>query len=155
MDMAKFRFRFETLLAHRRRIEDQRQRDLAKHLRTRMILVDQIRDMQETIRQSKQEMTDGLVGHVDLTRVGQFARYSGHAAARARQIVVRLASLEKQIEQARQALVEATRQRKALEKLREKHEAQWQYEQNRRETNELDELAVTRYARQAMIGGAM
>ncbi len=152
--MAKFQFRFQTLLAHHRRVEDQRQRDLAQHLRTRMILHDQIRDMQDTIRDSKRSMADGLIGSVDLTRVGQFARYSGHAAHRARQIVVKLAALEKEIEAARQLLLEATKQRKALELLRDKHEAQWRYEQNRRETNELDELATTRYARSMMIGGA-
>lgn len=152
--MAQFQFRFQTLLAHHRRVEDQRQRELAKHLRTRLILHDQIRDMQDTIRDSKQSMADGLVGKVDLTRVGQFARYSGHAATRARQIVVKLAGLEKQIEDARQALLDATKQRKSLELLRDKHEAQWRYEQNRRETNELDELATTRFARQVMIGGA-
>jgi flagellar FliJ protein len=110
--------------------------------------------MQDTIRDSKQSMADGLVGRVDLTRVGQFARYSGHAATRARQIVVKLAGLEKQIEDARQALLDATKQRKSLELLRDKHEAQWRYEQDRRETNELDELATTRFARQVMIGGA-
>lgn len=152
--MAKFQFRFQTLLAHHRRVEDQRQRELARHLRTRMILHDQIREMQDTIRDSKQSMADGLVGKVDLTRIGQFARYSGHAAQRARQIVVRLAEIEKQIEEARQLLLDAARQRKSLELLHDKHEAQWRYEQNRRETNELDELATTRYARQMLIGGA-
>ena len=152
--MAKFQFKFQTLLAHHRRVEDQRQRELAKHLRARMIFHDQIRDMQNTIRDSKQSLSDGLVGKVDLTRIGQFARYSGHAAQRARQIVVRLAGVEKQIEQARQVLLDATKQRKSLELLSDKHEAQWHYEQNRRETNELDELATTRYARQMMIGGA-
>ncbi len=152
--MAKFQFRFQTLLAHHRREEDQRQRELAQHLRTRMIFHDQIRDMQDTIRDSKQAMADGLVGKVDLTRVGQFARYSGHASQRARQIVHRLAGVEKQIDQARQTLLDATKQRKSLELLRENHETQWRYEQNRRETNEMDELATTRYAYRLMIGGA-
>jgi flagellar protein FliJ len=152
--MAKFQFRFQTLLAHHRREEDQRQRELAQHLRRRMILHDQIRDMQDTIRDSKQSLADGLIGKVDLTRVGQFARYSGHAAQRARQIVLRLAGIEKQIDQARQVLLDATKQRKSLELLHEKHKAQWRYDQNRRETNELDELATTRYAHRLMIGGA-
>jgi len=151
--MARFKFKFQTLLAHQRRIEDQRQRELARHLRTRMILQEQIRDMQDTIRESKQSLADGLVGQVDLTRVGQFARYSGHAAQRARQIVVRLAGIEKQIDAARQDLLDATKQRKSLELLRDKHRAQWRYQQDRRETNELDELATTRYARDLLIGG--
>ena len=118
-----------------------------------MILHDQIREMQDTIRDSKRSMADSLIGRVDLTRIGQFARYSGHAAQRARQIVVKLVGLEKQAEQARVLLLEATKQRKALELLRDKDHAKWRYEQDRKETNELDELATSQYARRIMIGG--
>jgi len=151
--MAIFHFRFETLLNHRRRIEDDRQRQLAKHLRTQAIMHDQLRNQQQTIHSSKRELAGSLVGTVDLAAVGQFARYSGAVAARARQIVARLGQLEHQIRDARNQLLGATRQRKALDMLRDKHHAQWRLEQERRETAELDDLTTQRYARRAMIGG--
>jgi len=152
--MATFTFRYQTLLDHRQRLEDEAQRDLAKHLRTRSILHDQLRGEQDTIVRSKRELTGVLVGKVDLSAVAQFARYHGSVAVRARQIVARLAQLEPQIAAARQRLLDATRHRKALELLRDRHLDQWRREQDRREANELDDMTTQRYARRVMIGGA-
>ncbi|HEX7010487.1 MAG TPA: flagellar FliJ family protein, partial [Phycisphaeraceae bacterium] len=130
--MTAFHFQYQSVLEYRRLVEDQRQRELAKHLRVRMILHDQLRAMQQTIRDSKQQLGEALVGRVDLDRIAGFARYSGQAAQRAQQIVARLAQLEKLIETARQHLLEATKQRKALELLRDKHHQRWLQEQQRR-----------------------
>jgi flagellar FliJ protein len=152
--MAKFVFRFESLLRHRRHIEDARQRELAQHLRGRMILDGQLRSMQQSIRDSKHQLGASLVGRVNLGDIQQFARYSGHTTLRARQIVEKLAEVERQVESARAQLLEATRQRKALELLRDKHLAAWRKEQQRREDLELDEIATQAFAREALMGGA-
>lgn len=151
--MAKFVFQFEPLLRHRQAIEDQRQRELAQHLRSQMILQGQLRTMQQTIRDSKQQLGAGLVGRVDLSAISQFAGFSGHTTMRARQIVLRLAEIDKQIQVARQQLLDATRQRKALELLRDRQREIWRREQQRREDLELDEMANQRFAHQLMTGG--
>jgi flagellar FliJ protein len=148
--MAKFRFRLETVLKHRERIEDERQRELAMKLREKMILLDQLRLMQQTISQSKRDLSDGLVGEVDLARVAQFTRYSAHVAQKAQAIVARVAGLEREIEIARQRLLDATKARKAMELLRQRHWERWQHEETRRETAQLDDLAVQRFGRQAV-----
>lgn len=145
--MARFKFRYETVLRQRRNVEDQRQRELAQHLRGKMILENQLRQMQQTIRDSKQQMGTGLVGTVDLAGIGRIAQYSAQVRVRGQQIAVQLAQREKQIIEARQRLLEATRQRKALDILRDKHYRRWVAEQNRRETVELDDLTNQRYAR--------
>ena len=152
--MAVFRFKLETLLRHRRNAEDQRQRQLARHQRYRMILLEQLRQMQQTIRDSKHALAGGLVGHVDLEAVWGFARYSGQVNERAQQIVVRIAELEKRIDQARAALQDAVRQRRSLELLRNKHYEQWRREQDRRELRELDQMATDRFVRYAAGEGA-
>lgn len=146
--MAKFKFRYETVLRQRKNVEDQRQRELAQHLRGRMILENQLRQMQQTIRDSKQQIGTGLVGKVDLGGIGRVAQYSAQVRLRGQQIAVELAKRESQIVDARQRLLEATRQRKALELLRDKHHLAWVSEQNRRETVELDDLTNQRYARE-------
>lgn len=151
--MARFRFKYETLLKHRQMIEDERQRELAQQLRTRMIMTDQLRTMQDTIRDAKRQLGSGLVGKVDLGAISQFASFSGHTAQRAQQIVIRLAEIEKKVDAARKNLLEATRQRKALELLRDRHLAQWRAEQQRREDAELDEIATQRYTRTLMLEG--
>lgn len=142
------------MLEHRRIIEDERQRELAKHLRQRMILMDQLRQMQDTIRSSKHDLAGSLVGKVDLTRVAEFARYSGQTTLRAQQIVQHLANLEQQIVSARSRLLEASRERKALELLRDKRHAEWQAGELRREAVELDDLSLQRHLRRVTLENA-
>ena len=62
-------------------------------------------------------------------------------------MVKRLAELETQVEAARQHLLNATQQRKALDLLRERDHLEWKREQDRKETAELDELASQAYTR--------
>ena len=152
--MADFKFKFETVLRHRELIEDECQRDLAKHLRTRMIFEDEIRKMQGTISESKRELGSALVGKVDIDRIAGFARYAGQSTHRAQQLVMKVADVEKQIAAARAKLLDATRQRKALELLREKQQRQWKQEQSRREAIELDDLATQQYARRLALENA-
>lgn len=145
--MAKFQFKLNALLCHRRAVEEERERELAAQLRKRMIFQDQLRQMQQTITQSKRDLRDGLVGFIDLDRVTTFTQYSGQVTWRAEQIVVELASVEKHIETARNNLLEASRERQALELLHNRQFEQWQREQTRIEDAELDELVLQRYWR--------
>lgn len=150
--MAKFTFQLESVLRHRRMVEEQRQRELAMVLKERAELREQLRQMQQTISRSKRQLCDGLIGAVDVDRVAGFARYSAQVTQRARGYVLKLASVEKRIEEARGRLLEAKRARRALELLRERRYAQWKLEQERREAAALDELAVQRHARRESSG---
>ena len=150
--MARFRFRLETVLKQRQVVEDECQRELAKVMRFKMILMDQLKQMQQTISQSKRDLAGGLVGRVDLDRVGQFARYAGQSVVRAQEIVQRLAVLERQVAAARQKLLQATAARKAMELLRDRHRQEWIHQENRRETAEIDDLAGRAYLRQLAVG---
>ncbi len=152
--MAKFQFKLEPVLFQRRIEEERCQRDLAKSLRERMILHTQLRHMQQRVTQAKQSLTNGLVGVVDMTGVSSFARYSGQVRQRAHAFVMKLAGVEKQIDSARQTLIEASRRRKALELLRDKHYEAWKKRLAKREAAEMDEIAVQRYAYQHMMIGS-
>lgn len=145
--MPQFIFRYESLLQHRRNLEDQAQRQMAERVRTQMILSDQLRSMQTQITESKRDLGGALVGKIDLSRVGEFTRYNADSTVRGRQLVKRLAELEVQVEAARVQLLDATQQRKALELLRERDLKQWKLDRDRRETAELDELASQAYTR--------
>lgn len=149
--MPSFKFKYQTLLDHRRTIEDQRQRELAKQMRHRMILQDQIRQMQQTLSESKRQLGDALQGTVDVSAIGQFARYNGQTARRANAIVRELAQAERRIEDARQRLLAASRDRKAMELLHDRHREQWRMEQDRRETEQLDDLALQAFVRRAAV----
>ncbi len=148
--MADFVFRLDPVLHQRRLAEEQAQRELALHLRRRLILQTQVRQMQQGISHAKRDLADTLRGRVDMTRVGQFAHYSGQSAARAQMIVLELSALENRIDKAREKLLTAARARQALELLRERRYAAWRQQRLRRETAELDDIAVQRHARQRL-----
>lgn len=145
--MARFQFKLQPVLRQRQIIEDQRRRDMAEVLRRKTQLLDQLREFQQTISASKQDLGGSLVGRIDMDRVSQFARFSSQAGLRARQVVGALAVVEQQVQAARARLVEASRARKAMELLRDRYREQWQREQDRRETATLDEIAVQGHAR--------
>ncbi|QNN21450.1 flagellar export protein FliJ [Planctomycetales bacterium ZRK34] len=145
--MAVFNFKFESVLTHRRRTEDQRQRELAQLLRQKMILEEQLRSLQQRITEDKNTMTDALSGHVNVSRIRQHATHSMQSTARAQQIAVKLLAMHRQIEQSRVTLLEATKSRKAIELLRERHYHRWCREQDRREVAELDEIATQTHGR--------
>lgn len=152
--MAIFRFKLETVLRHRVMIEEECQRELAKTLRHRMILMDQLRQMQQTISDSRRTLGEGLVGRVEMSQVADFARYSIQARQRAGDIVRRLSGAEKEIDAAREKLNKATRERKALDLLKERQHSAWLLEQSRKEAAAMDEMAVQAFGRR-MADGAM
>ncbi len=153
--MPGFQFKFDSVLQQRRLAEENAQLAFAKTLRQRLILHDQLRNIQQTIRGSKQDLRDNLVGGVDVASIGTFARFASQATQRAQQIVVRLAGVEQQIESARQDLAEASRARKAIELLYDKHHERWLTEQRRREEAELDDVNNRIHATRVMQGAGV
>jgi len=146
--MPAFVFKLEPVLRQRQMAEDQRQRELAQLMRHQMIMMDQLRQMQQTISGSKQDLAGSLVGKVDLQAVSGFARFSGQTTQRAHGLVRKLAELEQQVQAARQRLIEASRERRAIEKLKQNRYEQWKREHERREAAVMDELAMQNYQNQ-------
>ena len=142
-----FSFRYQSVLEQRRHAEEQRQRELADVLRQRRELEDLLREAQQTITTNKQQLADSLTGRVDMSQLGMFARYASHTTARGMGVVRRIARLDRDIEAARARLLEATRQVKALELLRDREHEQWKKDRRKKEDQRLDEVAVQRYAR--------
>ena len=146
--MPAFRFRFETLLTHRRREEERCQRELA------LVLRKQTGDARPADRPAvgnrrcaRRKLGESLKGAVDLTAVGGFTRFSAQTTVRGRQLVERLGQLEHLIAAARRTLMEAVRQRKALETLRERDHDAWNRDRQRVEQAQLDEQAALAWSR--------
>ncbi|MHC4993519.1 MAG: flagellar export protein FliJ [Planctomycetota bacterium] len=147
--MAAFEFKLKTVLKTRLQAEEEIQRDLAKLLRQKLAFETELRNMQQNISDDKRLMADSLVGDVDVCRVRHHARHTLQVTNRAQQIAVKMLGLHKNIENTRRQLLEATRQRKAVEILRDKQYERWLVTERRREQNELDEMATQAYGRRA------
>lgn len=144
-----FRFRYQSLLEHRRQVEQQRQRELAICLRRRGELEAMLTKAQDTIRHNKQDLARSLQGRVDTSQLGMFARYATHMTGRGMNVARHIAAAQKQADEARQRLLEATKKVKALELLRDREHERWKKEQAKRETQHLDEVALQAHLRRA------
>jgi len=152
--MAVFRFQFETVLRHRRSLEEARLRELRALADQRAAMQAEIRGLQEAITRSRRELGGSLIGKVDLVQVARFAQFGGQTRFRVQGIALGMAALERSIGQATQLVVEARRDRRALEVLRERRFEAWKREQDRREAVELDDLSAGVSARTVMEAGA-
>jgi flagellar FliJ protein len=147
--MKRFVFKLDPLLRQRERTEKDRQRALAEIEAERRELEGTLRRHQSTLAEGKQGLRDGLVGSLDVRALRQHATTAIQLERHARQLVVQLAGVHARLDEARGALVEATRQRRAVEVLRERRYAEWRADLDREETNDIDELATNAAARSA------
>ena len=132
--LRKFR-EFEEERVQKEFSEAQRRRDqAAQHVADRIALRD--RTEREFV-----EKQDGSVA-------SQASMYRGYLQRLAEEIEIlnqKLVVAEKACEKKRQALLEAMKNRKALDRLKEKGEQDYQDEQNRDEGKFIDEIAINRF----------
>lgn len=141
--MAKFVFKLEGVLRQRTFVERERQRALA-------VVRQQMSDLQESLRRlngSVQATNDDvranrLTGTLDLNFLAAHRRYLVAVQRQGMELAQRMALVQRQVDEAQQALAEAAMQRKVIEKLREKQLERWKAEQARKEMEALDEVAM-------------
>lgn len=149
--MARFRFRLEPVLEHRRVLERQRQCEVAEIEVERRALEDRIRDCQDRLGAERRALREDLVsrgGTLDVVRIRHQAAVSGAIVGQAQRAVLQLAGVHKRLEEARGRLIEATTARKAVERLRERELEAWRLRLKRLEDRELDEIAVMHAAKE-------
>ncbi len=146
--MPRFVFALEPLLRARRRAEEQEQRRRAEIERERLRLQKTLRDHQRNIAQGKFALRESLTGTVDIRALRLATGASLHLVRMAQQIVLQLAGVQTRGESARARLIEASRNRRAMELLRERRHEAWKRAQEKAETAALDELATQRGAKE-------
>lgn len=143
-----FRFRLETLLRLRMAERDQRRADLAKALRAEaMLQAEQARlqgEQQGQVNTSRQLKAPGAA---NVDALLQSHRYERVLEAQSKHVASQLAQVQTEVERRRQVLVEADRQVRVLEKLRERQAAAYQAQQSRLETKQLDEAGLVAHQR--------
>ena len=147
--MARFRFELEPLLAVRRRKERAAQRTVAELERMRRELEDALRRQQELIMSGKTAVRERLVGRLEIDDLRDHAGVAIDHMRRASRTLLDLAGVHKKLESARKELVEASRQRRVVELLRDRRYETWRRAIDRAEDAAIDELAVQAAARPA------
>ena len=141
--MASFSFQLDPVLQQRKLIEEQRQRELAAVQAEYAQLEIQLRALDQEVRASEVDLrSNRLTGRLDLSFLAAHRRFTLAMQRRAVALAQQMAAVRKRVDDARAALAEAAKQRKILEKLREKRKGQWSDEEDRKELAALDEISA-------------
>lgn len=143
--MARFEFSLEALVTQRERVEKEKQRRVAAVQQEIQAVMRGIQDIHARISQENRTLgARELTGRLDMQYIAHEKRFVANLQIKAAGEMKRLTGLEQALSLARAELMAAARARKVLEKLREKHFSRWRAEQERKETAEMDEIAMRR-----------
>src|SRR4051812_30104701 len=139
--MARFVFRLETVLRQRKRAEQEAQRELA-HRQAKLVgLQTDLQALDQGLRKAADDVRDNhLTGKLDLNFLAAHRRFVNAMQRQGLNLVQKIAAAQRSVDEARGLLAEAAKQRKVIEKLREKQLARWNDEQSRKETAAMDEI---------------
>lgn len=141
--MPKFQFRLKTLLAMHQSTRQERRAQLAEGLAAeRALELARSNVERELAEQGNSSERPANRGPIDVERLSAADRYRKVLRARLAIIAQDSAALATEVDARQQALADAEREVRVLDKLRERQHEQFRYEQSRRELNAADELAT-------------
>ena len=142
-----YRFNLESLLRHRKFIEDAKQKELAlvqgrlnQELRRLIVL-------KESLMRSVSEFKKRQGSNMQAQEFCLFRGYSSHLNKEITEQQKRIENVEKQVKIARAELLSAVKDRKILEKLKEKRKNEFLRTKAKREQKLTNEAAVAQYNR--------
>lgn len=139
--MLKFVFQLDGVLRHRRSLEEQRQRELCAAQTEMTQMQAELQSIDEAARGVSTDVRDNrLTGTLDMAFLAAHRRYALAMQRKALDLAQRMAARQQVLDTARRQLAEAAKQRKMIEKLRERQQERWRGEQSRKETAELEEV---------------
>jgi flagellar protein FliJ len=141
--MAKFDFKLHAVLRQRELVEQGCQRDFAVALAEKVRQQSELKRLEDTVSLALADLRQNqLVGALNLSFLAAHRRFM---FAMQREGALQLQRVEvagKTAEAARLKLAEASKQKKILEKLRDKQHAAWAEAIARKETAAMDEIAM-------------
>jgi flagellar FliJ protein len=138
-----FQFRLQTLLRLRIAERDQRRAELAKALRAEEVLrAEEQRVADEQAQLARQAQALKNPGSADVDSLLQTHRYEVVLLSQRKQIVSQLNQVQAESERRRLVLVEADRQVRVLEMLRDRQLTAYRQAAEREEIKEFDEMAI-------------
>jgi len=141
--MARFKFRLDSLLRLREATRDQRRRHLGEALSAEAILRQRRLALEKNIDLARGEARQATApGPLNVDELLSAQRYELTLRGQLALLEQQASQLETEIAARRQALVEADREVRVLEKLRERHLDRFRMEQTRAAAKQMDEIAL-------------
>ena len=141
--MARFVFSLQSLLAHRERVEQERQRDAAVAGAELVAAQSGLLKVETDVRDALDDLrANHLTGKIDLNFLAAHRRFMLAMQRQQAAWAERVRVAQAKADAAQRLLAEAAKQRKAIDTLREQQQAAWSQDQSRREAAALDEVAM-------------
>jgi flagellar FliJ protein len=141
--MPKFVFPLEALLRQRQSAERERQRELALCQAEMVRLQQELKQLNDELQGSDADMkANRLMGALDVAFLAAHRRYSLAMQRKGQGLVQDLARQQKRVDDAQRLLADAAKERKVIEKLREKQFERWRQEIERKEQAAADEAGA-------------
>jgi|SRR5271157_4649690 len=152
--MARFTFRLTALLRLRESRRDECRAALAEAYRIDEVLRKQFEGLGRELDALREFCRlNASPGAVDVDRLVEAQRYELVARAQQQRLAQQRQAVAAEIERRRQALVEADREVRVLEKLRQRQAEQHRHEEERHESKRLDEVAAQQAFRRLQQAG--
>lgn len=136
------KFKLQTVLNHRQRIEGLAQQRLADSLRREAALQQQVGARQAELHKLQQELTSRQQAGISVHNLQLFRLSINRQRKILQDLQEQAELLRREVASNRELLTEAAREKKLLENLKEKKEAEQRYLEDRRETAKLDDIAL-------------
>lgn len=147
--MARFQFRLQSMLKLAESQRDQCRRDLAAALEAVHVLRDRQHDIERAVTEIRATRARESVGSgIQVERLLDASRFELLLNSQLSEVHKQQEQVDEELERRRQRLVEADRQVRTLEKLRERRLTEHEQAELRKQQILLDEVATQRFRRQ-------
>ena len=145
--MKRYRFKLQTVLEQRKSKEDHLLAELGEIRREEAREAARLVALRDELASARAAIVDGITSNVGAEELERRDEYAKAKRDDVRVQELTLEAIRQRVEAKRAEVVEAMKERKVLEALRDKQERAYLAECARVEQNELDAMASLRYAR--------
>ncbi len=146
--MKRFSFNLETLLRHRKHLEEKEKNELSRLFFSYRSELNQRETLQRKYLETLLELAQKRQGFLDHQEMSWFYLYLDRLRMELEYNAQRILKLEKQIQTQQAALFEASKKRKVIDALKAKRLRHHKAAADREMQRGVDELVVTRFARE-------
>jgi len=146
--MKKFNFKLQKLLDFREAKENEVKNELSKVLMKQNVERNKQQELQQGINREKGNLRERMVaGKASVSEVMMFEKYIDMSLKAIEAAERKIQEIEPEVQEVRSRLVEATKEKKIVEKLKEKRHEEYLYNMNREIAKENDDMNQKIFAR--------
>ncbi len=147
--MKRFNFRLKKVLKHREIVENLRKEKLGKAKSELKKERDLLRKMEDTRRRTREELKERRSNLISLPEALIYETYLERMDEEVGLQTTKAVQLSQKVEKTRQDLLEASQEKKIVEKLKERREEEYSNEMKRFEQGLSDEASVNQFNRKS------